>query len=73
MDFFEKKLKKLCFSQGNRLGEGKKIASFLGAVWLAVLLVLGRWLAAADGVSAPNFYNLKKAKNAKKPTFSKGN
>ena len=73
LDFFEKKLKKLCFSQGNRLDEGKKFASFLGAVWLTVLLVLGRWLAAADRVSAPNFYNFKKAKSAKKPTFSKGN
>ena len=29
LDFFEKKLKKLCFSQGNRLGEGNKIASQL--------------------------------------------
>ena len=56
-----------------RLGEGKKIASFLGVVWLTVLLVLGRWLAAADRVSAHNFYNLKNAKSAKKPTFSKGN
>ena len=55
------------------LGEGKKFGSFLGAVWLTVLLVLGRWLAAADRVSAHNFYNLKKAKSAKKPTFSKGN
>ena len=55
------------------LGEGKNFASFLGAVWLTVLLVLGRWLAAADRVSAHNFYNLKKAKNLKKPTFSKGN
>ena len=34
---------------------------------------VGRWLAAADRVSAHNFYNLKKSKNAKKPTFSKGN
>ena len=55
------------------LDEGKNFASFLGAVWLTVLLVLGRWLAAADRVSAHNFYNLKNAKNAKKPTFSKGN
>lgn len=56
-----------------RQNRGTIFASFLGAVWLTVLLVLGRWLAAADRVSAHNFYNLKKAKNLKKPTFSKGN
>ena len=56
-----------------RQNRGTIFASFLGAVWLTVLLVLGRWLAAADRVSAHNFCILKNAKNLKKPTFSKGN
>ena len=56
-----------------RQNRGTIFALFLGAVRLTVLLVLGRLLAAADRLSAPNFYNLKNAKSAKKPTFSKGN
>ena len=56
------------------LDEGKKFASFLGAVWLIFFCsVVGRWLAAADRGSVHNFYNLKNAKSAKKPSFSKGN
>ena len=56
-----------------RQNQGTIFTSFLGVVWLTISLVLGRWLAAADRVSAHNFYNLKNAKSAKKPTFSKGN